>query len=178
MRRTTGAIASPFRFRTHGHESPAMIVTYFSHSQFIRLPSVGVGGTHWPSFFSTAPMAVVGLDSRALVRSITSAVFGERSCSIAGSQQSSCHLSLKQFRQLPQNPAFKYEYINQVAWISPGPKFYSARLDLNGRSACLPEMVHAAWGHSHSEIRGGGLGCSGAAVCGCLPRGTAVRKPE
>ncbi len=105
MRRTTGAIASPFRFRTHGHESPAMIVTYFSHSQFIRLPSVGVGGTHWPSFFSTAPMAVVGLDSRALVRSITSAVFGERSCSIAGSQQSSCHSrssSFASFRRIPR----------------------------------------------------------------------------
>ena len=39
-------------------------------------------------------------------------------------------LSLKQFHQLPQNPAFKYEYINKIAWISPRPKFYSARLAL------------------------------------------------
>ena len=35
-------------------------------------------------------------------------------------------LSLKQFHQLPQNPAYKYEYINKIAWLSPRPKFYSA----------------------------------------------------
>ena len=52
-------------------------------------------------------------------------------------------LSLKQFRQLPQNPAFKYEYINQTAWLSPRPKFYSARLDLCGQSAAAPQVVDA-----------------------------------
>jgi Acetyltransferase (GNAT) family len=52
-------------------------------------------------------------------------------------------LSLKQFHQLPQNPAFKYEYINKVAWLSPRPKFYSARLDLRARSTVVPEMVDA-----------------------------------
>jgi GNAT superfamily N-acetyltransferase len=52
-------------------------------------------------------------------------------------------LSLKQFHQLPQNPAFKYEYINQVAWLSPRPKFYSARLHLRERAAVAPETVDA-----------------------------------
>jgi GNAT superfamily N-acetyltransferase len=59
-------------------------------------------------------------------------------------------LSLKQFHQLPQNAAFKYEFINQVAWLSPRPKFYSARLDLCGRPAAVPEAVDA---HGAVEFR-------------------------
>ena len=50
-------------------------------------------------------------------------------------------LSLKQFHQIPQNPAFKYEYINGVAWLSPRPKFYSARLNLRVHSLVVPETV-------------------------------------
>jgi GNAT superfamily N-acetyltransferase len=50
-------------------------------------------------------------------------------------------LSLKQFHQIPQNPAFKYEYIDGVAWLSPRPKFYSARLDLRVHSLVVPETV-------------------------------------
>jgi hypothetical protein len=39
-------------------------------------------------------------------------------------------LSSRQFHQLPQNPAYKYEYIEKSAWLTPRPKFYSARLVL------------------------------------------------
>jgi GNAT superfamily N-acetyltransferase len=52
-------------------------------------------------------------------------------------------LTLEQFHQIPQNPAFKYEYINGVAWLSPRPKFYSARLDLRAPFLSAPEMVDA-----------------------------------
>ncbi len=40
-------------------------------------------------------------------------------------------LSLRQFRRLPRNPAYKYEYLSKSAWLSPRPKFYSARLILD-----------------------------------------------
>ena len=56
-------------------------------------------------------------------------------------------LTLKQFHQIPQNPAFKYEYINGVAWLSPRPKFYSARLDLRAPLRSVPEMVDV-----HGEV--------------------------
>jgi GNAT superfamily N-acetyltransferase len=50
-------------------------------------------------------------------------------------------LTLKQFHQLPQNPAFKYEYLEKNAWLSPRPKFYSARLALPLReSGCVDEI--------------------------------------
>jgi GNAT superfamily N-acetyltransferase len=52
-------------------------------------------------------------------------------------------LSLKQFHQLPQNPAYKYEYINKLAWLSPRPKCYSARLALRPQSEVAPETVDA-----------------------------------
>jgi hypothetical protein len=39
-------------------------------------------------------------------------------------------MTLKQFHQLPQNPAYKYEYFDHYAWLSPRPNFYSARLEL------------------------------------------------
>ena len=39
-------------------------------------------------------------------------------------------LSWRQFQQLPRNPAYKYEYLEKAAWLSPRPKFYGARLDL------------------------------------------------
>jgi len=38
-------------------------------------------------------------------------------------------LTLQQFRQLPRNPAYKYEYINGQAWLSPRPHSYHAVLD-------------------------------------------------
>jgi hypothetical protein len=39
-------------------------------------------------------------------------------------------LSWRQFHRLPRNPAYKYEYLEKAAWLSPRPKFYSARLEL------------------------------------------------
>jgi GNAT superfamily N-acetyltransferase len=50
-------------------------------------------------------------------------------------------LSLRQFHQLPQNPAFKYEYLAKNAWISPRPKFYSARLALPPRESACVERI-------------------------------------
>jgi GNAT superfamily N-acetyltransferase len=43
-------------------------------------------------------------------------------------------LSLPEFHRLPRNPAYKYEYIGGVTWLSPRPKFYSAKLDLTSRA--------------------------------------------
>jgi Acetyltransferase (GNAT) family len=39
-------------------------------------------------------------------------------------------ISWRQFHRLPRNPAYKYEYLQKSAWLSPRPKFYSARLAL------------------------------------------------
>jgi len=39
-------------------------------------------------------------------------------------------LTLEQFRQLPRNPAYKYEYLNGKAFLSPRTKHYHAILDL------------------------------------------------
>ena len=39
-------------------------------------------------------------------------------------------LTWQQFWQLPQNPAYKYEYFDGHAWLSPRPKSYHAVLDL------------------------------------------------
>ena len=39
-------------------------------------------------------------------------------------------LNMRQFRQLPQNPAYKYEYFDGHAWLSPRPKSCHAILDL------------------------------------------------
>ena len=50
-------------------------------------------------------------------------------------------LSLRQFHRLPQNPAYKYEYLDKAAWLSPRPKFYHARLDLHGREEAPPGEV-------------------------------------
>lgn len=39
-------------------------------------------------------------------------------------------ITIEQFYQLPQNAAYKYEYFNDQAWLSPRPKFYRALLPL------------------------------------------------
>jgi GNAT superfamily N-acetyltransferase len=39
-------------------------------------------------------------------------------------------LTIEQFRQLPRNAAYKYEYLNKTAYLSPRPKHYHALLDL------------------------------------------------
>jgi len=41
-------------------------------------------------------------------------------------------LTLEQFHQLPRNPAYKYEYLDGKAFLSPRPKHFHARLDLAG----------------------------------------------
>ena len=52
-------------------------------------------------------------------------------------------ISSKQFEQLPQNPAYKYEYFDKTAWLSPRPKFQRARLELRSREESLPLEVDA-----------------------------------
>jgi GNAT superfamily N-acetyltransferase len=42
-------------------------------------------------------------------------------------------LSVEQFHQLPQNPAYKYEYLDGVAYLSPRPRHYHGLLDLAPR---------------------------------------------
>ncbi|HVS39610.1 MAG TPA: hypothetical protein VMS17_28900 [Gemmataceae bacterium] len=39
-------------------------------------------------------------------------------------------MSLREFRQLPRNPAYKYEYIHGEAWLTPQPRTYHALLEL------------------------------------------------
>ena len=52
-------------------------------------------------------------------------------------------LSWRQFHQLPQNPAYKYEYLNKTAWLSPRPKFYNVRLPLRQRGEEHAQEVDA-----------------------------------
>jgi GNAT superfamily N-acetyltransferase len=42
-------------------------------------------------------------------------------------------LTLEQFRQLPRNPAYKYEYLNGRACLTPRSRHYHAILDLSPR---------------------------------------------
>jgi hypothetical protein len=39
-------------------------------------------------------------------------------------------ITLEQFHQLPRHPAYKYEYLEGQAYLTPRPKFYHALLDL------------------------------------------------
>ncbi len=39
-------------------------------------------------------------------------------------------LTLEQFHQLPRHPAYKYEYLDGVAYLSPRPRHYHAVLDV------------------------------------------------
>ena len=39
-------------------------------------------------------------------------------------------LTIEQFHRLPRNPAFKYEYLDGTAYLSPRPKYFHAMLDL------------------------------------------------
>ncbi len=50
-------------------------------------------------------------------------------------------LTWQQFRQLPRNPAYKYEYFDGRAWLSPRPKSYHAVLDLPTFVRPVAEMV-------------------------------------
>src|SRR2546426_3478620 len=39
-------------------------------------------------------------------------------------------MSIEQFQQLPRNAAYRYEYLDGTAWLSPRPKHFHAQLDL------------------------------------------------
>jgi GNAT superfamily N-acetyltransferase len=47
-------------------------------------------------------------------------------------------LTMEQFQQLPRNPAYKYEYYDGEAVLSPRPRFFHARLDLEAFAARPP----------------------------------------
>jgi GNAT superfamily N-acetyltransferase len=54
-------------------------------------------------------------------------------------------LTFEQFRRLPRNPAYKYEYFDGTAWIGPRPRYYHALLDLGPLAAApLPGADPAA----------------------------------
>jgi ribosomal protein S18 acetylase RimI-like enzyme len=50
-------------------------------------------------------------------------------------------LSWRQFQQLPWNPAYKYEYFDRAAWLSPRPKTYNTRLALRASADAPPEEI-------------------------------------
>src|SRR5437016_285565 len=46
-------------------------------------------------------------------------------------------LTYEQFRQLPRNPAYRYEYLNGQAYLSPRSRHYHALLDLHAMASPL-----------------------------------------
>jgi GNAT superfamily N-acetyltransferase len=40
-------------------------------------------------------------------------------------------VTMEEFRRLPRNAAYKYEYLNKTAYLSPRPKYYHAVLELS-----------------------------------------------
>jgi hypothetical protein len=54
-------------------------------------------------------------------------------------------MTIEQFHALPRNPAYKYEYLDGQAWISPRPRTFNALLDLKAQpaSALLDAHGHA-----------------------------------
>ena len=50
-------------------------------------------------------------------------------------------LSKEQFQQLPRNPAYKYEYLDGLAYLSPRARHYHAALDLSARPAEDPAVL-------------------------------------
>lgn len=44
-------------------------------------------------------------------------------------------MAFEQFQQLPRNAAYKYEYFDERAWLSPRPRYYHALLDLGPLAA-------------------------------------------
>ncbi len=49
-------------------------------------------------------------------------------------------LSLAELHQLPRHPAFRYEFVDGEAWITPRPRCYHARLDLLAFVAAPAQM--------------------------------------
>jgi ribosomal protein S18 acetylase RimI-like enzyme len=52
-------------------------------------------------------------------------------------------LTAAQFQQLPRNPAFKYEYLNGRAYLTPRPRHYHAVLELKPTPSAPPEGAGA-----------------------------------
>src|SRR5262245_37552261 len=50
------------------------------------------------------------------------------------------HISFEEFLRLPRNNAYRYEYLDGRAYLSPRPKFYHALLDLD---AFVPTSTEA-----------------------------------
>lgn len=50
-------------------------------------------------------------------------------------------LTFEQFERLPQNRAYKYEYFDGQAWLSPRPQSHHAVLDLASFNHPIPEMA-------------------------------------
>jgi GNAT superfamily N-acetyltransferase len=50
-------------------------------------------------------------------------------------------ISFEQFRQLPRNAAYKYEYYQGAAWLNPRPRYFHALLDLEPWAARPAEGV-------------------------------------
>ena len=50
-------------------------------------------------------------------------------------------LTRDQFRQLPRNPAYKYEYLSEQTYLSPRPRHYHALLDLRPMPAPVDPPV-------------------------------------
>jgi hypothetical protein len=53
-------------------------------------------------------------------------------------------MSIDQFHELPRNPAYKYEYLNGQAYLSPRPKHYHALLELSPMSAQTTAEIRPA----------------------------------
>ena len=86
-------------------------------------------------------------------------------------------LTKRQFRQLPQNPAYKYEYFDGRAWLSPRPKNYHAVLNLqefvrpgsqrgDRRRACHPRRTRRR------------LAAVARIIFRCVPTRAALCKPD
>jgi hypothetical protein len=60
-------------------------------------------------------------------------------------------LSADEFDRLPRSSAYRYEYVDHQAWLTPRPKFYHARLDLERYSpgpfseAAIRPLEDADW---------------------------------
>jgi GNAT superfamily N-acetyltransferase len=48
-------------------------------------------------------------------------------------------ITFEQFRQLPRNAAYKYEYYQGAAWLNPRPRYFHALLDLEAWAAQTTE---------------------------------------
>lgn len=50
-------------------------------------------------------------------------------------------LSKEQFDQLPRNAAYRYDFVDGMAWLNPRPRYYHARLDFARLSLDAPSDV-------------------------------------